>query len=222
MFKKVLVAEDFDSINIGLAKALADLSIDTIEHAKYCDDALLKIKKALHDKEPFDLVISDLSFLPDGRQDRIKSGEQLIAEVKRLQPDIRIIVYSVEDRPARIKSLFDNHGISGYIFKGRSSITHLKNAILEVKDGSKTYISPELAHVFRDKSINEIDNYDVGLLKLLAEGLKQDEISKKLREEGISPNSISAIEKRISRLKVYFRANNNVQVVVMAKDLGFI
>ena len=47
MFKKVLVAEDFDSISITVGQALGELSVSEIHHAKYCDDAILKIKKAI-------------------------------------------------------------------------------------------------------------------------------------------------------------------------------
>lgn len=47
MFQKVLVAEDLDSISISIVEALKELSIAEIHHVKYCDDALLKIKKAL-------------------------------------------------------------------------------------------------------------------------------------------------------------------------------
>ena len=51
MFKKVLVAEDFDSISISVGYVLKELSVSEIHHAKYCDDAILKIKKALLDRK---------------------------------------------------------------------------------------------------------------------------------------------------------------------------
>ena len=47
MFKKALIAEDFDSINLAVMQALNDIGVANIQHAKYCDDAQLKIKKAL-------------------------------------------------------------------------------------------------------------------------------------------------------------------------------
>ena len=78
MFNKVLIAEDLDSISIASIKALEELSIMEIHHSKYCDDAFLKIKKALHDKVPYELLISDLSFKPDHRELRLASGEELI------------------------------------------------------------------------------------------------------------------------------------------------
>ena len=57
MFRKVLIAEDIDSINIAVIQAMKDLRITQIEHAKYCDDALLKIKKALLDKRTLKNIV---------------------------------------------------------------------------------------------------------------------------------------------------------------------
>jgi two-component system capsular synthesis response regulator RcsB len=42
------------------------------------------------------------------------------------------------------------------------------------------------------------------------------------KHEGISPNSKSSIEKQVSKLKIYFKANNTVHLVAIAKDLGII
>jgi hypothetical protein len=77
MFKKILIAEDLDSISITVEQALKELSITEIHHAKYCDDAFIEIKKALHD-EDYDLLISDLSFKIDHRTNKLTSGDELI------------------------------------------------------------------------------------------------------------------------------------------------
>ena len=74
MYKKVLVAEDLDSISIAVIQVLEELQIPTIHHVKYCDEGLLKVKKALNEKEPYDLLITDLSFKTDHRKANIESG----------------------------------------------------------------------------------------------------------------------------------------------------
>ena len=48
MFKKVIISEDLDPINIAVVQALETLSIPEIQFSKYCDDTYLKIKKAPH------------------------------------------------------------------------------------------------------------------------------------------------------------------------------
>ena len=85
MFNKVLVAEDLDTINFSVVQALKDLNVNEIHHAKYCDEAYLKIKRALHDKAPYDLLISDLSFKTDHRESKINSGDELIEAAKKVK-----------------------------------------------------------------------------------------------------------------------------------------
>jgi len=79
MFKKVLVAEDLGSTNYGIVKTLKEkFSISNVQQALYCDDAFVKIRGAEKDEKPFDLLITDLSFTKDYREQKIKKGEDLI------------------------------------------------------------------------------------------------------------------------------------------------
>jgi DNA-binding NarL/FixJ family response regulator len=222
MFQKVLIAEDLDSISTTVIQALKELSILEIHHAKYCDEALLKIKKALLDNQPYDLLISDLSFKKDHREVKLSSGEELIDAVKKIQPNIKTIVFSIEDKSYRIKSLFNNSQINAYVSKGRNSITQLKNTVKKISNSDKKIISPELSHLLSDPTILEIEAYDISLLRLLSKGLIMDEIALEFKNTGILPNGNSSIEKRINKLKIYFKANNNVHLIAMAKDLGLV
>ena len=56
----------------------------------------------------------------------------------------------------------------------------------------------------------------------LSIGISQENIEAEFKKEGISPNSKSSIEKHINKLKIYFKANNTVHLVAIAKDLGII
>ena len=222
MFNKVLVAEDLDSISITVGQALTELSISEIHHSKYCDDALLKIKKAQFDGVPYDLLISDLSFKSDHRETKLKSGEELIDAVKKILPDIKIIVFSIEDKSFRIKSLFNNLGINAYVSKGRDSIPELKKAVQGIYNGDTKIISPELSNVLITKSLVEIEMYDIDILKLLSLGYTLDEIASSFKSKGIIPNGSSSIEKRINKLKTYFKASNNAHLMAITKDLGLV
>lgn len=220
MFKKVLIAEDIDSINIAVIQTLNELGVTQIDHVKYCDDAVLKIKKAMVDQTPYDLFVSDLSFEADHREVKIKSGEESIQQIREIQPDIKIIVYSVENKSFKIKTLFEKSHINGYVLKGRDSINQLKSAIKKVYEEEAVYLSPSLEHLMRDNATREIDDYDVKIIQQLAIGITQDDLEAKFKELGIIPNSKSTIEKHISKLKDHFRANNTVHLIAIAKDLG--
>ncbi len=210
-----------DDINAGVLTALSELEIATIDQAQYCDDADLKAKKARKDNAPYELLITDLSFKKDHREEKLKSGEELVAKLKSDQPDIKVIVYSVEDKLQQVRRLFNKYKIDAYVCKGRKSLKELVKAIKTVANG-KTHLSPEVKMALSNKKDMEIDDYDIGLLKLLSKGLNQDEISEDLKGRSISPNSLSSIEKRVSKLKIYFKANNAVHLIANAKDLGLI
>jgi|SRR5690554_375537 len=220
MFKKILVAEDIDSINIGLVSALKQFESVEVQHTKHCDEALLKIKRATLDKVPFDLLITDLSFKADHRTITIKSGEELVEEARKAQPDIKVIIYSVEDRPVKIKSLYDKLNIDGYVSKGRNSTPELLQAIQTVSEG-KRYL-PQQLNSFKNNKPFEIEVYDIELLKCLSNGLLQEEISTEFKKKGYSSSSTSSIEKRLNKLRAYFNAKNATHLVSIAKDIGLV
>ncbi|WP_160129711.1 DNA-binding response regulator [Kordia antarctica] len=221
MFTKVLIAEDMDDINTGVLTALSELEIPTIDRAQYCDDADLKAKRARKDEEPYELLITDLSFVKDYRKQKLASGEELLIKLKKEQPDLKVIVYSVEDKLQCVRRLFNEYDIDAYVCKGRKSLKELIKAIKTVSNGKK-HLSTKVKNALSAKKDMEIDDYDISLLKLLSRGMNQDEIAADLKGRSISPNSLSSIEKRLSKLKIYFKANNAIHLIANAKDLGLI
>ena len=222
MFNKTLVVEDFDSVSTTMINAVKELSIPEIHLAKYCDEAHLKIKKALLSGNPYDLLICDLSFKNDHFKNKLNTGEELIAAIRKIQPDIKIVVFSVEDKSFKIKALFSDYGINAYISKGRNSIPELQKAILGIYNVNTTMLSTELAQAISNKTLLEIEAYDVELLKLIAKGFMMSKIASEFKNKGITPNGSSSLEKRVNKLKIYFKAKNNVHLIAIAKDLGLV
>lgn len=222
MFQNVLIAEDQNTINKGVKRTLHGLSIPSIISTQYCDDALLKLKAALRTDQPFDLLITDLSFKADHRQRTLTSGEELIEAVKTNQPDLKIIVFSVEHRIGKIKSLIDTHNIDAYVEKGREESAELKKAIHTILE-DKMYCSPSIAQLLRNvDDISQTDHYDELLLQLLAKGLKREQIANYFKEKDFPARSLSSIEKRINKLKVLFDAHTSEQLIAIAIDRGLI
>ena len=106
------------------------------------------------------------------------------------------------------------------LWPGEETYSRTKKTIKSVSNSDTEILSPDLSHALRDKSLIEIETYDISLLKLLSKGLILDEIALDFKSLGIVPNGSSSIEKRINKLKIYFKANNNVHLIAMAKDLG--
>lgn len=220
MFSKVLIVDDLGSINQGVASVLQTLNVGTVVQAQYCDEAYLKLKKAKLDKAPFNLLITDLSFKSDHREQEFTSGESLVEAIREDFPELKIIVYSIEDRTQTVKKLLDL-GVDAYVCKGRRGLLELQQALGEVYNGKK-FLSKEVSHALSQKSEMEIEDFDIELIRQLSLGYSQDQISKLFKESNVYPNSLSSIEKRLNRLRLQFNANNAIHLVSIVKDLGLI
>lgn len=221
MFKKVLVAEDMDSINHAVASVLNELDIPEVAHAQYCDKAWLLAKKASQDEQPFDLLICDLSFKEDHREERIKSGKELIAILKSEYPDLKVLVNSIEDHPQTVRELWESGNIDGYVCKDRRGLKELKEAI-EKLDKGETYSSPSIQKALNRSNLLVLNDFEINIVKFLADGLTQDQIEQKLKSKNIKPSSKSAIEKKLKDLREEFNANTNPHLVSIMKDLQLI
>lgn len=219
MFKKVLVVEDPEYINMDVTSSLKAHFPFDIQTARYCDKAFVMVKKAKQIKLPFDLLITDISISDEHVKAIIKNGKDLISMVKSVQPEIRVVVYSMEDRPFKVKQLLDSPGLDGYVLKGRNGSQELVEAI-KLISLHKRYITPHLGYSIASEPAPDVDMYDLMLLKELANGHSQMEISALFKSKGLSPHSLSSLEKRINKLKDHFRAKNSIHLVAIAKDMG--
>lgn len=221
MFKKVLIAEDHESSNLSIRRTLDELGIENKQYVFYCDDAYQRLNKALSDNSPYDLLVTDLNFEEDDRQQRIKDGRSLIQEARTIQPGIKVLVFSAESRPTVIENLFETLHIDAFVRKARRDVEELKTALSEISNNKK-YITPRLLRSLREQNTYEFTEYDKILIKLLAEGLRQKDISSMLEIRGVKPSSLSSVEKRLGNMRELFGFTKNEQLVGFCKDLGVI
>lgn len=220
MFKKILIAEDHEVRNLGVVNALTELQVHHFDFVSYCDEALNKIKTADIENKPYDLLITDLSFDKDHFQQNLKSGQELIREVRNIHSQIKIIAFSIENKPKIIDDLFKIYAIDGFVGKGRNDGKELRNTIKKVFKG-EIVIPQEILNSIRNTPLT-ISEKDELLLNLLAKGFTQSEIEQHFKQSNITPNSKSAIEKRLNELREVFNAKNNIELIVICKDLGII
>ncbi|GAA3521048.1 hypothetical protein GCM10022393_39230 [Aquimarina addita] len=221
MFQKILIAEDTYSTNEGLEISLKD-SIPHIDTAQYCDDALLKVKKAIQDELPFELLITDLSFEESHRDRKLTSGEELIAAVKKIQPDIKIIVFSVEYRVGKIQHLLEKFQIHSYVHKSREDTKEIKKALIKVYEGN-TYLSQDVEKLLHNSdNIEDIEEVDLYILQLLSQGIPQKDIPEQLRKNSFPNYRLRSVQLRINKLKELFEANSPAHLIAITKDRGLI
>ncbi|QIL38917.1 response regulator transcription factor [Pedobacter sp. HDW13] len=212
MFKKVLIAEDHEIVNLSLRNALADLNITITnqDYVFYCDDALTRIQKALNEGNPYELIITDLSFDEESPKQKIADGRALIKAVRGIQPDLKVLVFSIENRALIASSLFKELNIDAFVPKARHDAKDLKLAIESIYKNKK-YHSPNLrqkqanAHIFTE--------YDKTIVSLLLEGRTQKEMPDLLKQKKLEPSGLSSIEKRINLIKTTLNISNNGQLI---------
>lgn len=221
MFKKILIAEDHESINISVQKTLEELNIPTVDYVYYCDDAIAKIQKALREVHPYDLLITDLYYEDDHHEQNLKDGKELIRKAKEIQPNLKVIVFSAEHKTGVIENLFSDYKINGYVRKARNDSKELKKSIASVYIG-ENYLSFDLKQDMKKFNSYEFSTFDITLVSLLSKGILQKNIPAHLEERNIKPSSLSSVEKRLNSLKEDLEINSNEQLVAFCKDIGII
>ena len=221
MIDKVIIAEDQEFANLSVQKTMDDLQVKQYDYAFYCDDALAKIKLALQKGEPYDLLITDLSFEEDGTPQNINDGVDLIRAVRAVQPGILILILSGQHRPTDIHNLFENKEVDAYVRKARHDVKELKAAMQALSKGQQ-YYPRALAQLVKQSNTYEFTDFDITIIRLLYEGYQQNEIPTYLKEHNIKPSSLSSIEKRLNQIRDELGFSNNQQLMVFCSTAGLL
>jgi len=95
--------------------------------------------------------------------------------VRRIGSDTRIIVYSIDDNPARARAILDA-GAAAYVLKA-GSLDQLRRAVQAVAAGEQ-FVDPQLSRGRPERA--ELTLREREVLALLAEGFANDEIAGEL------------------------------------------
>jgi two-component system capsular synthesis response regulator RcsB len=221
MITKVLIAEDHESANISVQKTLEDLSITIVEYVYYCDDALDRISKTAGTDRSYDLLITDLYFEPDEHKLTLTGGTDLIAAARNVQPDLKVLVFSAENKPAIIEVLYTQFDIDGYVRKARNDARELKQAINELSQ-HRRYLPRHILQLINSKNAYEFSDYEITIISLLAQGKLQRDIAGYLQKHQIKPSGLSSVEKKLKDMRDALNFTKNEQLVAFCKDMGII
>lgn len=221
MFERVLIAEDHENTSISLKKALEDLGVVDVKYVSYCDHALAWIQKGLRTAQPYDLLITDLSFEEDHTAQEITDGIALIKAVKEIQPELKVLVFSAEGKPKVISSLMRDLRIDAYVRKARHDVKELRAALEAIVNG-KQYFPSQPRQTAKENNSFIFTTYDITIIRLLAEGVKQKKIPQYLLENNIIPAGLSSLEKRLNLIKDVYGFSTNEQLIAYCKDFKII
>jgi len=177
---KILIVDDHKLIRDGISSFLSDNSkYELIGEASDGIEALNAIKI----QNP-DLIITDLN-MPN------MDGMELIAQVRKLYPNIKLIVLSMVDETQYIRQVL-KLGANGYLLKN-SGIDEVKAAIDAVLKGNNFFsgevtnsIMSQLTSGVKKKKVGRFDNAftltkrEKEILKLIIQEYNNGEIADKL------------------------------------------
>jgi len=213
---KVLVVDDTLIARAGILSILSDSSIvEVIGEAEDGNEAVRKAEEFMPDVILMDLKMSGL--------DGVSATEQIIT----VNPSVKILVLTVsEDKQDLVKAV--KAGARGYLLKEVKK-SDLVKAIEAVHKG-ESIINPAMAadllEEFRNLSkepekrppsfIAKLTEREQEVLKLLAEGLGNKEIAKKLFV------GESTIKKHVSNMLSKLQLENRIQATMLAAYEGFV
>jgi len=206
----ILIVDDHAIVREGLQAILKlEEGISVVGMAKNGAEALKVVTS-----HKVDVIILDIS-LPG------RNGLEIIKEVKKVQPNVRIIMLSVypEDRFA-IRAF--KAGASGYLTKEMAP-EMIVEAIRKVSSGGK-YITPAIAEKLADE-LNELNDKtpherlsdrEFDVMCMVGSGKSLIEIAEKL---GISDRTVSTYRTRILKK---MNLKNNSEIIHYVIDNGLI
>lgn len=166
----ILIADDHFLVLDGLETLLSTFSfvesvIRSIDHHE--------VKSALKEKA-FDVVLLDIHF---GKTD----GRELIAEIKSIQPNVKVIALTSHSDATTIKSSV-SAGFDGYLLKidGRDEIEKALKAVMS----DEKYFSQKTQQVFFETQTSnqkvELTERELEILQLIVEEKTTKEIAEQL------------------------------------------
>lgn len=203
-----MISDDHALMREGL-KQLLELEKD-IEVVCQAKDGHETIEKVLNYQ--LDVLLLDIN-MPN------LNGIDALRRIRDLGVDTKVIILTIHDDKEYLLETM-KMGADGYVLKD-SDANSLIKAIKDVKQG-KTYIQPSIATMLKeeisskdeaDKSLRKIKsltNREYEVLSLIAEGLNNKDIAKKLYiSEKTVKNHVSSIFKKLE-------VNDRIQAAIFA------
>jgi DNA-binding NarL/FixJ family response regulator len=163
-------------------------------------------------KVVIDIVLLDIS-MPG------KKGTELCAEIKHLEPSIRILAFSNHNQRSIIMQMLQS-GASGYLLKNTSSL-ELVQGIKEALHGQIVF-SKEVREIIAKSNGNTLDTVkpltkrEKEILRMIAQGKTSNEIGKELF---VSPLTVETHRRNLMQK---FSVKNVAELIKIASELQFV
>ena len=193
-----MVADDHPAVLRSVCDILIDAGVDVVGRASNGEEAAAKIEST----RPAVAVV-------DVKMPRM-TGIEVAAHVSRTTPDTAVILYTAYGDRALLSEALDA-GVRGFVLK-EAPLQDLTRAV-DMVAGGAVYVDPVLAGVLasaESERLPQLTKREREVLRLLADGLTNEEIGKRLF---LSPETVRThVQKAMRRLE----ADTRTQAVALA------
>jgi DNA-binding NarL/FixJ family response regulator len=195
---RAVVADDHPAVLRSVCDVLIAAGVDVVGRASNGEDAAAKIEAT----RPAVAVV-------DVRMPRL-TGIEISARISRTAPETAVILYTAYGDRALLSEALDA-GVRGFVLK-EAPLQDLTRAV-DMVAGGAVYVDPVLAGVLasaESERIPQLTKREREVLRLLADGLTNEEIGKRLF---LSPETVRThVQKAMRRLE----ADTRTQAVALA------
>lgn len=193
-----MVADDHPAVLRSVCDVLIDAGVDVVGRASNGEEAAAKIEAT----RPTVAVV-------DVRMPRL-TGIEIASQVSRTTPETAVILYTAYGDRALLSEALDA-GVRGFVLK-EAPLQDLMRAV-DMVAGGAIYVDPVLAGVLasaESERLPQLTKREREVLRLLADGLTNEEIGKRLF---LSPETVRThVQKAMRRLE----ADTRTQAVALA------
>ena len=199
----ILLIDDHDMVIEGMKAILKHVeNVQVVATANNAFDAISILKKT-----KIDLCFLDIN-LPD------VSGIDLCLKIRNEFPEIYIIALSTFNQRSYIAQMMQN-GASGYLLKSATK-EEIEEAITTVLHGKLFFNISTVETLFNDKEAPLLTRREKEILILIADGLTNNEIAKKIF---LSSHTVDSHRKN---LFIKFDVNNVALLIKKASQAGLL
>jgi NarL family two-component system response regulator LiaR len=207
---RVLIVDDHAVVRRGIQMFLeTDPCIQVVGEAEDCQDAVRKAKSVQPDVILMDLV------MPHG------DGIEAIAEIKRHDPDLKIVVLTTFGDKARVRAAMEA-GANGYLLKDADGAVLLQ-AVHAVQRGDMPihprvtqYLVTNLAKRDDANGNKSLTGREKQILRLVSQGLSNKAIAQTLCL------SAGTVKVHVSNILEKLGVSNRTEASVLALQMGLI
>jgi DNA-binding NarL/FixJ family response regulator len=208
---RVLIVDDHPMVREGLQSMLEPAGVEVVGEAGTGEDALRMAAACAPEVVLLDLELPDLD------------GLAVLQRLKALERRMAVLVITMHDDPVLVRRAVEA-GASGYLLKGIGR-RELLAALEAVRQGGSvfdpsllraTLSAPESRTASLGKTSEPLTSIEQEMLRLVAQGLTNREIGKRLRW------SVGTVKKYLQRILEKLGASDRTQAAVEAVKRGLL